>query len=177
MLRPNPQSAACRDPGIRPLRRQPGSGPCRMVRPHPGHRIEEIHAATGRMADQGGNGGHARRARPQDQAGPQRIRASALSLQHRGACLRGHATEGARSADRARRMAVTILPPCTGRAARRASAHCGRKPNEFWPTKSSVARSMTPYLSAGSERLLPASESIALSSVARPGCRNWLTER
>jgi hypothetical protein len=66
----------------------------------PSHRRN--HVATGRMADQGGNGGHARRARPQSQAGPQRIRASALSLQHRGACLRGHATEGARSADRAR---------------------------------------------------------------------------
>ncbi|WP_365967802.1 tyrosine-type recombinase/integrase [Mesorhizobium sp.] len=30
------------------------------------------------------------------------MRASALSLQHRGACLRGHAVEGARSADRGR---------------------------------------------------------------------------
>ncbi len=71
----------------------------------------------------------------------------------------------------------SILPPCTGRAARRASAHYGRKPNEFWQMRSSVARSMMPYLSAGSERLLPASESIALSSVARLRCLNWLTER
>ena len=69
VLRPDPQSAACRHPGIRPLRRQPGSGPCRMVRPYPGHRVEEVHAATGRMADQGGDGGHARRARPQDHGG------------------------------------------------------------------------------------------------------------
>jgi site-specific recombinase XerD len=44
-------------------------------------------------------------------------------------------------------------------------------------TRSSAARAMAPYLSAGSERLLPASESIALSSVARPECRNWLTGR
>ena len=102
MLCPDPQSAACGNPCVRPLRRQPGSVPCRMVRSHPGYRIEEVHAATGRMADQGGNGGNARRARPQDPAGPQRIRASALSLQHRGTCLRGHAAEGARSADRAR---------------------------------------------------------------------------
>ena len=173
LLRPDPQSAACRHPGVRPLRRQPGSGPCRMVRPHPGHRVEEIHAAAGRMADQGGNGGHARRARPQDQAGPQRIRASALPLQHRGAGLRSDAAEGARSADRARQRRSRSCRPCTERAAGRASVRCGRKPNAFWPTRSSVARAMTPCSSAGSERRLPASGSIALSSVARPGCRNW----
>lgn len=74
-------------------------------------------------------------------------------------------------------IVVTILPPCTGRAARPASAHCGRRPNEFWQKRASVAQPMTRYLSAGSERSLPASESIALSSVARHGCRNWLTER
>ena len=72
-----------------------------------------------------------------------------------------------------RGRAVTILPPCTGRAARRANAHCGRKPNAFWPTRSSVARPMTPYSSAGSESRLPASGSIGLSSVARPARRNW----
>ena len=69
------------------------------------------------------------------------------------------------------------LATLTGRAARRASAHCGRKPSAFWQTRSSVARRMTPYSSAGSERLLPASVSIALSSAALPGCRDWLTER
>ena len=163
LFRPDPQSAACRNPSIRSLRRQPGSCPCRMVRPYPGHRIEEIHAATGRMADQGGNGGHARRARPQDQAGPQRIRAAALPLQHWSACLRGYAIEGARSADSGAATAVTILPPCTERAARRASAHCGRKPNGFWQTRFSVARSMiavfvsrlgTPFTRFGVYRLI-----------------------
>ena len=58
LLRPDPQSAARGHPGVRPLRRQPRSGPCRMVWSHPGHRVEEGHAAAGRMADQGGNGGH-----------------------------------------------------------------------------------------------------------------------
>ena len=43
--------------------------------------------------------------------------------------------------------------------------------------RSSVVRSMTPYSSAGSERRLLASESIALSSVARPGRQDWLAER
>ena len=76
-----------------------------------------------------------------------------------------------------RGKAVTILPPCTGRAARRASVHCGRKPNEFWRTRSSAARSMRPCLSAGSECPSPASEFIALSSVARPGRRTWREER
>ena len=49
-------------------------------------------------------------------AGPQRIRASALPLQHRGACLRGDAAEGARSADRAReRRARSRHPARKGR--------------------------------------------------------------
>ncbi len=41
MLCPDPQPEACRHTGICPLHRQQGSGPCRMVWPYPGHRIEE----------------------------------------------------------------------------------------------------------------------------------------
>ena len=37
-------------PRVRALRRQPGSGPCRMVRPHPRHRLKEVHAAASRLA-------------------------------------------------------------------------------------------------------------------------------
>lgn len=73
-------------------------------------------------------------------------------------------------------MAVTILPPCTERAARRANAHCGRKPNAFWPTRAPAAQARTPYSSAGSEHPLPASGFIGSSNVARPGCRNWRAE-
>ena len=50
VLRPDSQSAACRHPGVRALRRQPRPGPYRMVRSHPGHRVEEVYAAAGRTA-------------------------------------------------------------------------------------------------------------------------------
>jgi site-specific recombinase XerD len=63
-----------------------------------------------------------------------------------------------------------------GKAARRANAHCGRKPNAFWPTRAPAAQARTPYSSAGSEHPLPASGFIGSSNVARPGCRNWRAE-
>ncbi len=76
-----------------------------------------------------------------------------------------------------RGTAGTISPPCTAKAAGRASARCGRKPSAFWWTRSPVARAKTPCSLAGSGRRSPASGSIASSSVVRPKSRNWPAER
>mgnify|MGYP005818808059 FL=1 len=160
LLRPDPHSATGGHTHVRALRRQPRSGSCRMVRSHPGYRVEEIDAAAGWMADQGGDGGDAGNARPQDPAGSERVRASALPLQHRCKGVGGRPTEGVRSADRiAERRARS--PPCTARAAGRGTARCGRKPSAFWWTRSPVGRAKTPCSSAGSGRRSPASGSIA----------------
>ena len=104
LLRPDPQSAAGRHPGLRPLRRQPRSGPCRMVRSHPRHsrRRRSMPQPVGWLT-RAEMEAHARDPRPQDAAGPERICASAVPLQHRGAGLRSHPAESARPADRSSR--------------------------------------------------------------------------
>ena len=160
LLRSDPQSTACRDPGVRALRRQPGPGPCRMVRPYPGYRVEKIDVVAGRMADQGRDGGHAATPDRKTQAGPERIRASALSLQHRRPSLRSDPAEGLRSADRTRKSGhdLAILQGKGGR-----TRHC-----PLWPETERVLadeiigrRAKTPCLSAGSGHRSHASGFIA----------------
>ena len=100
VLHPDPQPAPDGHPRLCALRGRPRPGSYRMVRPNPCDSIEEGNATAYHLADQDRDECHARCSRPEDLTRSNRIRSSAVPLQHRGACLRSDAVDSGRSADR-----------------------------------------------------------------------------
>ena len=134
--------------------------------------VEEIHAARVGWLTRAEIGGHARRARPQDEAGPQRIRACCCFLYNTGARVSEATQLKVRDLQIGRGNGGHDLATLHGKGGRTRQCPLWPKPSEYWQTRSIGRAADDAVFVSRLGTPLHGSASIGLSNVAPPACRN-----